>query len=166
MRNLLILTLFIIPISLSGQSILQFESPVKQRLIVLTDITNEPDDQESMVRLLVYSNEYDLEGIIATTSTHLRTQVRKDKIESLIRSYGEVKENLDKHADGYPSMNYLLNITAEHLPLYSMEGVGKGKDSKGSDLIIHAADKNDERPLWISVWGGANCLAQALWKVT
>jgi hypothetical protein len=118
-----------------------------------------------MVRLLVYSNEYDIEGIIATTSTHLRTQVRKDKIELLIRNYGEVKENLQKHADGYPSMDYLLAITSEHLPLYSMEGVGNGKDSKGSDLIINAVDKNDERPLWISVWGGANCLAQALWKV-
>jgi hypothetical protein len=46
-----------------------------------------------------------------------------------------------------------------------MKGVGEGKDSEGSDLIIAAADKADERPLWISVWGGANCLAQALWKV-
>ncbi len=165
MKKLLLFSLLIIPVSLSGQTKLQFESPVKQRLVVLTDITNEPDDQESMVRLLVYSNEYDVEGIIATTSTHLRSQVRKDKIETLIRSYGEVTKNLEKHADGYPSMNYLLGITSGHLPLYSMEGVGKGKDSKGSDLIIHAADKNDERPLWISVWGGANCLAQALWKI-
>lgn len=165
MKKLLLFYLLIITISVSGQTKLQFESPVKQRLVVLTDITNEPDDQESMVRLLAYSNEYDIEGIIATTSTHLRSQVRKDKIETIIRSYGEVKENLDKHGDGYPSMNYLLGITSEHLPLFSMEGVGQGKDSKGSDLIIHTADKNDERPVWISVWGGANCLAQALWKV-
>jgi len=165
MRNLLFISLLIIPISLTGQSTLQYESPVKQRVVVLTDITNEPDDQESLVRLLVYSNEFDIEGIIATTSTHLRSQVRKDKIESIIRSYGSVKKNLDVHASGYPTMNYLLGVTSEHLPVYSMEGVGNGKDSKGSDLIIHAADKNDERPLWISVWGGANCLAQALWKV-
>jgi hypothetical protein len=46
-----------------------------------------------------------------------------------------------------------------------MMGVGEGKDSEGSELIIRAVDKNDHRPLWISVWGGANCLAQALWKV-
>ena len=58
-------------------------------------------------------------------------------------------------------MEYLLSVTAEHLPLYSMEGVGKGKDSPGSELLIKAADKADERPLWVSVWGGANCLPQA-----
>lgn len=132
---------------------------------MLTDITNEPDDQESLVRLLVYSNEYDLEGIVATTSTHLRNQTRKDKIEAIVRDYGKVKPNLDKHAPGYPSMEYLLSITSEHLPVFSMDGVGEGKDSPGSDLLIAAVDKAGERPLWVSVWGGANCLAQALWKV-
>ncbi len=142
-----------------------YEQPVKQRVFVLTDITNEPDDQESLVRFLVYANEYEVEGLVATTSTHLRNKARKDKIEELVRNYGKVKANLDKHAPGYPSMEYLLSVTAEHLPLYSMEGVGKGKDSPGSELLIKAADKADNRPLWISVWGGANCLAQALWKV-
>lgn len=149
----------------SAQTALDFDSPVKQRLFVLTDIMNEPDDQESLVRLLVYSNEYDLEGIVATTSTHLRKQVRKDKIEQLVRNYGQVKPFLDKHAQGYPSMEYLLGITSEHLPLYSMEGVGQGKDSPGSELLIRAVDKADERSLWVSAWGGTNCLAQALWKV-
>ena len=37
----------------------------KPRIIVLTDISNEPDDEESMVRFLVYSNKYDVEGLIA-----------------------------------------------------------------------------------------------------
>ena len=26
-------------------------------------------------------------------------------------------------------------------------------------------DRNDPRPVWVPVWGGPNCLAQALWKV-
>src|SRR5207342_1553953 len=39
------------------------------RLFVLTDIGNEPDDQMSFVRLLLYSNEIDIEGLVATTST-------------------------------------------------------------------------------------------------
>lgn len=165
MNKLLTITLILFSLSGFSQSLLQFEEPVKQRLFVLTDITNEPDDQESLVRLLVYANEYDLEGIVATTSTHLRRQTRKDKIEGIIRNYGKVKSNLDKHASGYPSMEYLLGITNEHLPVYSMDGVGEGKDSPGSDLLIKAVDKSDDRPLWVSVWGGANCLAQALWKV-
>lgn len=150
---------------INAQTKLQYEQPVKQRLFVLTDITNEPDDQESLVRLLVYANEYDLEGLVATTSTHLRSQVRRDKIEALVRDYGKVKPNLDKHAPGYPTMEYLLSITTEHLPLYSMDGVGEGKDSPGSDLLIKAVDKADDRPLWVTAWGGANCLAQSLWKV-
>lgn len=165
MKNLLLNILILLPLLGFAQTKLQFENPVKQRLFVLTDITNEPDDQESLVRLLVYANEYDLEGIIATTSTHLRNQTRKDKIEALVRDYGKVKPNLDKHAPGYPTMEYLLSITSEHLPVYSMDGVGEGKDSPGSQLLIKAADRADDRPLWVSVWGGANCLAQALWKV-
>lgn len=165
MKKLVLLFLLFASSPIFAQTKLQYEEPVKQRLFVLTDITNEPDDQESLVRLLVYSNEYDLEGIIATTSTHLRNQTRKDKIEALVRDYGKVKPNLDKHASGYPSMDYLLSITSEHLPVYSMDGVGEGKDSPGSELLIKAVDKADARPLWVSVWGGANCLAQALWKV-
>lgn len=165
MKNWVILFLLLLGTAAKAQDNLQYESPVKQRLFVLTDITNEPDDQESLVRLLVYSNEYDLEGLVATTSTHLRGQVRKDKIEALVKDYGKVKPNLDKHASGYPSMEYLMGITSEHLPFYSMEGVGEGKDSPGSELLIRAVDKADDRPLWVSVWGGTNCLAQALWKV-
>jgi len=165
MKHLVIICLTLLSVGAFAQTSLTFEEPVKQRLFVLTDITNEPDDQESLVRLLVYSNEFDLEGLVATTSTHLRTQVRKDKIEKLVRNYGEVKANLDKHAKGYPTMEYLLGITAEHLPLYSIDGVGQGKDSPGSELLIKAVDRKDDRSLWVTAWGGINCLAQALWKV-
>ena len=38
-------------------------------------------------------------------------------------------------------------------------------DSPGSDLIIEVVDRDDPRPVWVPVWGGPNCLAQALWKV-
>ncbi len=144
---------------------LTFQEPGKQRVIVLTDITNEPDDQQSLVRFLVYANEFDVEGLVATTSVHLKDKVRKDKIEELLGAYGRVKEKLDQHAPGFPSAQYLMGITKTHLPLYGMQGVGNGKDSEGSELIIRSVDKADPRPVWISVWGGANCLAQALWKV-
>jgi hypothetical protein len=148
----------------SGQQ-LQYQRVEKQRVLVLTDITNEPDDQESLVRFLVYANEYDVEGMIATTSVHLKNSARKDKILELVSAYGEVQPNLDKHAKGFPTAGYLRSVTKAHLPLYGMTGVGSDKNSEGSDLIIRSVDKVDARPLWISVWGGANCLAQALWKV-
>lgn len=137
----------------------------KPRVIVLTDITNEPDDQESLVRFLVYSDKMDVEGLIATTSTHLRDQVRPDKIFELVAAYGQVRESLLLHSPDYPTEAYLRERVKAHLPVYGMEGVGEGKSSEGSRLIIDVVDRDDHRPVWVTVWGGANCLAQALYDV-
>jgi hypothetical protein len=49
--------------------------PTKTRAFILTDIGNEPDDQMSLVRLLLYSNEIEIEGLVATTSTWQRAKV-------------------------------------------------------------------------------------------
>ncbi len=89
---------------------LQFESPVKQRLVVLTDITNEPDDQESMVRLLVYSNEYDIEGIIGTGSKYGPSRGDIAYFERLIDAYGRVRNNLQLHSGGYPTVAHLKSV--------------------------------------------------------
>jgi hypothetical protein len=134
----------------------------KQRVIVLTDIANEPDDQMSMVRLLVYSNEFDIEGLIAGTSTWQRNRVRPDVIGTLIDAYARVKPNLDTHAKGYPDPAALLGVVAAGQPSFGMAAVGADKMSAGAEQILRAADRDDPRPLWITVWGGANTLAQAL----
>lgn len=144
---------------------LRFEAVPRQRVIVLTDITNEPDDEESMVRFLVYANEYDVEGLIATNSVWLRDKVRPDKIRERVEAYGQVRENLSRHAPGYPPAEQLLEIIKSGLPEFGMKGVGPGKESDGSRHIIEVVDRPDDRPVWISVWGGSNCLAQALWDV-
>jgi cellulose-binding protein len=135
------------------------------RLIVLTDIENEPDDTQSMIRLLLYSDVIDLEGLIATTSTHLRTRVAPDSIQALIGAYAKVHANLVKHSPGYPRPEVLSALVKQGRAEYGMGGVGTGKDSEGADWIIRMLEKNDDRPLWISVWGGANTLAQALHKL-
>lgn len=70
-----------------------------------------------------------------------------------------------KHEAGFPSAEDLLVLVKQGLPKYGMLGVGDGNDSPGSDWIIKILKENDERPLWISVWGGANTLAQALYKI-
>jgi hypothetical protein len=137
----------------------------RPRVIVLTDISNEPDDEESLVRFLVYSNELDVEGLIATTSTHLRTETREDLIRRQIEAYGQVRKNLTTHAPDYPTREQLLAVTHTGQPAYGMEGVGAGKATAGSRHIIEVVDRRDDRPVWISVWGGANTLAQALWDV-
>jgi hypothetical protein len=137
----------------------------KPRVVVLTDITNEPDDQQSLVRFLVYSNEFDVEALVATTSTWLRNRVRPDRIQELVDAYGQVRDKLLRHAPGFPPVEELKAVIAEHLPEYGMAGVGEGKSTSGSRLLIDVIDKPDPRPVWVTVWGGANCLAQALWDV-
>lgn len=141
------------------------ESNKKLRVLVLTDIENEPDDAMSMVRFLTYSNEWDVEGLVATTSVHQKNKVAAWRIREIVEAYGKVRDNLLRHEQGYPTADYLLSIIKEGRTDYGMNAVGKGMDSPGSNLIIQAVDKADARPLWVLVWGGPNCLAQALWKV-
>jgi hypothetical protein len=137
----------------------------KERVLVLTDIGNEPDDSMSLVRFLVYSNEFDAEGLVATTSKFLRNKVNPNMITECVRAYGQVRNNLLLHQSGYPTTEYVLSKVKAGSPKYGMSGVGSGNDSAGSELIISAVDKPDPRPLWITIWGGPNTLAQALWKV-
>lgn len=137
----------------------------KPRLIVLTDIGNEPDDSMSMVRLLTYANEFDIEGLVATTSTHLRNATHREMIEARINAYSEVLPNLRVHADGYPDPSQLMSRVRSGSAVYGMSGVGEGKETEASRLIIEAVDRPDPRPVWVTVWGGAADLAQALWTV-
>lgn len=137
----------------------------KLRVLVMTDIEADPDDSQSMVRFLTYSNEWDVEGLIATTSIHQKTRVAPETIHSIINAYSKVWANLMQHEKGYPTAADLSLKVKQGLAVYGMEGVGKGHDSEGSDWIIKVLEKPDTRPVWICAWGGTNCLAQALWKI-
>ncbi len=136
-----------------------------QRMIVLTDIENEPDDTMSMVRLMLYSDVIEIQGLIATTSIHMRTSVWPDSIRGVIGAYGKVRDNLLKHDPNYPTAEALLAVVKQGLPVYGMQGVGEGKNSEGSDYIIRVLEQDDPRPLWVTVWGGANTLAQTLFQI-
>ncbi|TVZ17071.1 nucleoside hydrolase-like domain-containing protein [Maribacter sp. MAR_2009_72] len=136
----------------------------KTRIVVLTDIGGDPDDQMSLVRFLTYANHFDVEGIIATPYGG-NNSIEKKYIDNIVRAYGKVRDNLELHEPGFPTENKLISSISEGIALKGMDGVGKGKDSQGSELLINTVDKEDDRPLWVTVWGGPNVLAQALWKV-
>ncbi|MDZ7317412.1 MAG: DUF1593 domain-containing protein [candidate division KSB1 bacterium] len=159
---LLCLPAMIYPVVAWEQSFLPSEKP---RVIILTDISNEPDDEESLVRFLVYSNEYDVEGMIATTSVWLKEGTREDLIRRQIDAYEQVRGNLLKHAEGFPTADHLRSVTFTGQKGFGMATVGFGKSTPGSNHIIEVVDRPDERPIWICIWGGANTLAQALWDV-
>lgn len=144
---------------------------MKPRLIILTDIDNktEIDDIQSLIRLLLYSNELDLEGIISVTSCFYKKidQHNLDIIEDIISRYEKVKANLDIHAQGYPSADYLRSIVSQGITVF---GRKKGRDfcndiydnNPGVQLLVKQILKNDSRPLNISLWGGGNTLVQAI----
>lgn len=134
----------------------------KPRVVIVSDIGNEPDDQMSFVRLLLYSNELDLEAMIASTSTWQKNAAHAETMHALIQAYGQVRQNLLLHAQGWPTTEYLDQRVFSGQPGYGMGSTGEGKSTAGSKALAAAIEHNDPRPLWICVWGGINTLAQAL----
>jgi hypothetical protein len=132
------------------------------RVVVISDIGNEPDDQMSFVRLLLYSNELDIEATIAATSTWQKAATHPETMRALIEAYGQVRPTLLLNAKGWPEAADLLNHVHAGQPAYGMAATGAGKSSEGSQAIERAMERDDPRPLWICIWGGANTLAQAL----
>jgi len=137
----------------------------KTRVVVLTDIEADPDDTQSLIRFLTYCNQWDVEGLIATTSIHQKNRVAPESIVKVLQAYRKIQPNLLKHEKGYPSYEVLLQKVKKGLAVYGMSGVCDGHDSEGSDWIVRLLEKKDERPVWFCVWGGPNTLAQALWKI-
>lgn len=135
----------------------------KPRLMVLTDIGGDPDDQQSMVRLLLYSNAFRLEGLIATSRLGHGMDTQPELIEKLIKAYGLVFENLQHHDSGYPHPDTLYGLVK--CGLGDPAKMGAGWDTQASRWIVRVAERAEAGPLWISVWGGCRELAQALWSV-
>ena len=143
------------------------------RYVVFTDIANgqEVDDIQSLYRLFLYSNQIDIEGIIANTSCFV-PQIGDENVDlilDVIDRYEQVKSNLDVHSKGFPDASYLKSITTLGISEYGKKD-GKGfaadylKGNEGVDLFLSIIDKEDDRPIYIGLWGGANTLAQAIWE--
>ncbi len=159
-------TNFFLSLLLCLAPILSLASKVeKPRVLILTDIENEPDDAQSLVRFVLYSNQFDVEGIVATTSCWQRDEIADWRIYEILDAYEKVQPNLLKHEQGYPEAEDLRKLVKRGYPGFGMDAVGKEKQSEGSDWIVTKLKEPDERPLWVLIWGGANTLAQALWQM-
>jgi hypothetical protein len=153
------------------------------RIIISSDFppfpvsNSDPDDVQSMVRFLLYANEFDVEGLIASAGT-FKMVAEKKNILALLDEYDKVDENLRKHDLKYPEAKSLRTVTFEGKgnnngirilwgcdKQSAGEIIGKGLDSEASNAIIAAADKPDPRPIYICVWGGPREVAQAVWDV-
>lgn len=142
----------------------------RPRLLILTDIGGDPDDQQSMIRLMVYSNEFQIEGLVASASGTpgelKRAVTRPELIQEIVTAYGRVRPNLVQHANDWPETESLLSRIKSGNPRRGRDHIGEGHDTEGSRWIIDRVDAGtSERPLNISIWGGQTDLAQALWRV-
>lgn len=162
MNRLLILSILIV---LLAGGLETYGQNTKPRVIVTTD--GEADDQASMVRFLLYSNEFDVEGIINSSSDFHWVGGKGwnefepvSWIKDYINLYAKVYNNLVLHDKDYPTPEYLLskwkvgNINAA------------GEDdirTEGAELIAQVLlNDNDPRPVWIQAWGGINTISRAL----
>lgn len=160
-------------------------SPARPRVVVLSDFPpldvipvgagqgpagkrSDPDDLQSMVRFLLYANEFDVEGLIATAAT-LANVARKQSLLDLLDVYDRVDENLRRHDPRYPTAARLREVVWQGTdgtwgqPVEKVLGVDK--DSEASEALIRVVDRPDPRPVWVCVWGGPSELAQAIGKV-
>jgi hypothetical protein len=137
---------------------------------------SDPDDVQSMVRFLLYANEFDVEGLVASAGTFANV-ANKTNMLNMLDLYEQVYPNLKKHDPRYPTGENLRSVTWQgrdgswgtakvgttSKPLAQI--LGAGKDSEASDNIIRVVDRSDPRPVWVCVWGGSREVAQAIWKV-
>lgn len=141
----------------------------RPRLLVLTDIGGDPDDQQAMVRLMLYSCEFEIEGLVASASGtpgELKKEiVQPQLIREIVEAYGQVLPNLRQHDPRYPAAEDLLAKIKSGNPKRGWAQVGEGRDTEGSRWIVRVIDRDDPRPLAVSIWGGQTDLAQALWRI-
>jgi hypothetical protein len=143
--------------------------PARPRLLVLTDIGGDPDDQQSMIRLMTCANEFDIEGLIASAAGipgELKKHVtRPELIRQIVEAYGKVRPNLLLHRSDYPSARLLLDRIKSGNSRRGVKNIGAGHDTEASRWIIKVVDRDDPRPVNVTIWGGSTDLAQALWRV-
>jgi hypothetical protein len=138
-----------------------FAASEKPRVIVTSD--GEIDDECSMVRFLLYASEWDIEGII-TSSSQYHWQGHKwagdDWVQPYLKAYAQVHLNLLKHDRNYPAPEFLQSRTL----LGNVKKEGEMEEvTAGSRRIVEVLlDDSDSRPIWIQAWGGPNTIARAL----
>ena len=88
--------------------------PRKNKVIVLTDIGGDPDDQMSMVRLMIYSNQIDIEGLVATD---VKQTVNPERIQQIVEAYGKVRDNLELHEQDFLQPNIYKNTSPKEFLL-------------------------------------------------
>lgn len=130
----------------------------KPRIIVSTDIGGtDPDDNQSMIHLMMYSDLFQIEGLVSSPFGKGRKKDLLDMIDLYDKDFPKLKKHNSKLASPEALKAVCKQGETESAP-YS----GFRKLSEGSDWIIKCAQTRSNQPLWVLVWGGLEDLAQAL----
>lgn len=140
------------------------------RLCVTTDIGGDPDDTQSLVRLMLYVNHFDGQCLIASSSgvpgQLSSPTARPDLIHKVVDAYGKVRPNLMRHEKGWPTVDELAGTIKTGNRSRGVDNIGAGHDTEASRWIIQRVYLSSPKdPLDVAIWGGQTDLAQALWRV-
>ena len=163
------------------------QEKIKPRIVVTAD--PELDDLNSLIRFLLYSTDFRVEGLVyASSQFHWKGDGKGTKwyvpgreytrfglnicpceswrwaenerfIHDAVEAYEQVYPNLKVHNPAYPSPEYLKS----KIRFGNIEFDGDiSKDSPGSDLIKSLMLDDEPGQLFITAWGGQSTIARAL----
>jgi hypothetical protein len=156
-----VIIFFSFTVSCSNNKKTKNEEVKKPRVIVTSD--GEIDDECSLVRFLLYANEWDVEGIITSSSQYHwfgHKWAGNDWADPYLEAYAEVYPNLILHDKEYPTPEYLKSITL--LGNIDAEGEMDSITAGSQHIVKVLLDESDNQPVWLQAWGGTNTIARAL----
>jgi hypothetical protein len=142
-----------------------FNSKSKISVLIDTDLGGDPDDIQSLFRLLHYSDILEIKGIVSTPCSQIESHPWDTIPQDLLIKEWIQRIDLDfLRAKGYNDLmqeEEVLGVVKKgsQKPLPpSING-----NTEGSDFIIETSKKySKEDPLWVLIWGSMTTLAQAL----
>lgn len=143
----------------------------RPRVVVTTD--PELDDLNSMLRLLLYSNEIQIEGLVyASSQFHYSGDASAGvaphrwprpgdrlHIDQAVDQYEKVYDVLRRHADGYPEPDALRSLIAHGNTAICGDF---SSDTPGSELIRRVLLDDRPGPVFLGLWAGPSTVARAL----
>ena len=172
------------PVSAPGAPSAGTTPTARPRTIITAD--PELDDLNSMIRLLLFSNEIEIEGLVYASSrfhwrgdgagtafflpereydepqTSWRWAPGERFIDDAVDAYAEVYDNLVVHDPRYPDPAHLRSLIREGN--VDFEG-DTSAESPGSRLIADALLSDRPGPLHLQLWAGPSTVARALLSI-
>ncbi|MBK9169442.1 MAG: DUF1593 domain-containing protein [Bryobacterales bacterium] len=131
------------------------------RVLVSTDLGGDPDDIQSLYRLLHYSDILKIEGIVSSPGPGARNSAGK------VRDWIRRIEIDSMRGNGYPELiSEGMAVGLVRQGQFTPGAPSPARRTEGSEWIVRQANSPDPegkgRPLWVLVWGSLTDVAQAL----